>query len=74
MRAAAGISLNMGARLLNDVGTAFAIHQNATLRDLPCKQVQCDEIWAFVGMKRAQCATSALGYVGYRRRADVDRN
>lgn len=26
-------------------------YQNRTLRNLPCKRIQCDEIWAFVGSK-----------------------
>ena len=34
-------------RLLSDVGRACAEHQDKTLRNLPCKRIQCDEIWSF---------------------------
>lgn len=38
-------------KLLVDVGAARSDYQNRTLRNLPGKRVQCDEIWAFVGSK-----------------------
>jgi IS1 family transposase len=38
-------------RLLADLGTACAEYQDEVLRNLPCKRVQCDEIWSFVAMK-----------------------
>ena len=38
-------------KLLNDLGDACQTFQDATLRRLPCKRVQCDEIWSFVGCK-----------------------
>lgn len=34
-------------RLLSEVGTACADYQDAVLRHLPCKRLQCDEIWSF---------------------------
>lgn len=42
-----GCSINTVTKLLVDLGTACAIYQNDTLRNLPCKRVQVDEIWAF---------------------------
>jgi hypothetical protein len=30
-----------------DVGAACAVYQDQVLRDLPCKRIQCDEIWSF---------------------------
>lgn len=45
----AGCSFNTVSRLLLDVGAACTEFQDRTLRDLRCTQVQCDEIWSFVG-------------------------
>lgn len=44
----ADCSINTVTKLLVDVGTACAEHQDTALRNLPCKRVQCDEIWSFV--------------------------
>lgn len=38
-------------RLLATVGLACEDLQDRWLRDLPCKRVEVDEIWSFVGMK-----------------------
>ena len=46
-----GCSINTITKLLVDLGTACAIYQNDTLRNLICKRVQVDEIWAFCGSK-----------------------
>ncbi len=46
-----GTSKNTVAKLLEDAGDAFLDYQRRTLRDLPCKRIQCDEIWSFCGMK-----------------------
>jgi IS1 family transposase len=45
-------SINTVTKLLVDVGAACAEHQDKTLRNLPCKRIQCDEIWSFVGSKQ----------------------
>ena len=45
------VSINTVTRLLVDVGAACDLYQNETLRNLPCKRVQVDEIWSFCGMK-----------------------
>jgi IS1 family transposase len=37
--------------LLADLGAACSAYQDEALRDLPCRRIQCDEIWAFVGAK-----------------------
>ena len=42
-----GASKNTVTKLLVDVGTACSDYQFKTLRDLPCKRIQCDEIWSF---------------------------
>ena len=38
-------------KLVRDLGKACADYQDATLRNLACKRVQCDEIWSFIYAK-----------------------
>ncbi len=42
-----GVSRNTITSLLVAVGAACAEYQDKALRGLPCKRVQCDEIWSF---------------------------
>lgn len=42
-----GASKNTVTKLLVDSGVACAEYQNLILRGLPCKRIQCNEIWAF---------------------------
>jgi IS1 family transposase len=49
-------------KLLADVGAACADFQNKTLVNLPCKRIQCDEIWSFVGAKQKSVLQGAAGY------------
>ena len=49
-------------KLLADVGAACAEYQNKALVNLPCKRVQCDEIWSFVGAKQKHVEQGAAGY------------
>lgn len=46
-----GASKNTIVKLLEDAGEAFSDYQDRTLRNLTCKRVQVDEIWAFVYAK-----------------------
>ena len=48
----ADCSINTVTKLLVDVGMACAEYQDKALRNLPCKRVQCDEVWSFVGCKQ----------------------
>lgn len=45
------ISRNTISKLLVEAGAACAEYQDMVLRNLSCKRVQCDEIWAFIGAK-----------------------
>lgn len=47
-----GKSINTVTKLLVDLGTACDLYQNETLRNLPCKRVQVDEIWTFCYAKQ----------------------
>jgi IS1 family transposase len=63
-----GASKNTVSRLLVDAGRACAEYQDRALRDLPCKRVQLDEIWAFVyakndNVQKAKAAPADAGDV-----------
>ncbi|MBI5936454.1 MAG: DDE-type integrase/transposase/recombinase [Betaproteobacteria bacterium] len=60
-----GCSINTVTKLLVDVGEACLEYQDRTLRDLPCKRMQCDEIWAFCGMKEKNVPEEHKGEPGY---------
>jgi len=57
-------SINTVTKLLVDVGTACDLYQNETLKNLPCKRVQVDEIWSFVGMKEKNVPPMRRGDIG----------
>ena len=61
----ADCSINTVTKLLVDVGTACAEYQDKALRNLPCKRVQCDEIWSFVGAKQKNVAPEYQGVFGH---------
>ena len=42
-----GVSINTVSKLLIDAGQACAAFHDATVRNVPSKAVQCDEIWSF---------------------------
>lgn len=46
-----GVAKNTIVKLLVELAAAVTKYQDETLRNLPCKRLQCDEIWAFVGGK-----------------------
>jgi len=46
-----GAAMNTVLKLLRDLGEACSEYQDGAMQDLPCKRLQCDEIWAFVGAK-----------------------
>lgn len=56
-----GCSINTVTKLLVDLGMACAIYQNEALRNLPCKRVQVDEIWAFCYSKQKNTPPNIRG-------------
>ena len=60
----ADCSINTVTKLLVDVGTACAEYQDNALRNLPCKRIQCDEIWSFVGAKQKNVPAEREGEFG----------
>ena len=59
-----GASKTTVTRLLVDAGRVAAQWHGEHLRELPCRRVQVDEIWAFVGMKAANVPTERRGEFG----------
>jgi IS1 family transposase len=48
-----GAAKNTIAKLLLDLGSACSDFQDGALRNLTCQRIQVDEIWSFVGCKKA---------------------
>ncbi|MGH8584310.1 MAG: IS1 family transposase [Gammaproteobacteria bacterium] len=61
----ADCSINTVTKLLVDVGAACSEYQDKTLRNLPCKRIQCDEIWAFCYAKQKNVPEDRKGVFGY---------
>jgi IS1 family transposase len=59
-----GASKNTIVKLLRDAGEACSDNQDRVLRDLPCKRIQVDEIWSFVGMKQKNLPEERKGEFG----------
>lgn len=60
-----GIHRDTIMRLLVEVGTGCAELMDEKMRELPCRRVQVDEIWAYVGKKQRQVkATDNTARVG----------
>ena len=59
-----GCSINTVSKLLTDIGDACTAFQDRTLVDLPCKTLQCDEIWSFVYSKQKNVPADRQGEFG----------
>ncbi len=60
-----GCSINTVTKLLEEVGFACNMYQSEHLRNLTCKRVQCDEIWAFCYSKERNVAPADKGVLGH---------
>ncbi|MGA2184244.1 MAG: IS1 family transposase [Bryobacteraceae bacterium] len=60
-----GVSKGAVLRLLASVGKACADYQNATIRSIPAKRVQIDEIWSFCYAKQKNVTNKMLDEVGF---------
>ncbi|MGA2186499.1 MAG: IS1 family transposase [Bryobacteraceae bacterium] len=47
-----GVAKNTIQKLLLELGAACSEYMDRTLVNLPCKRIQCDEIWSFVAAKQ----------------------
>ncbi len=52
-------------KLLAEVGTACKAYHDAIMRNLPCKRVQCDEIWSFCYAKERNVPSEFRGTFGF---------
>lgn len=62
----ADVSINTVTKLLEDAGEACAAFHAETVKNIPAKHVQCDEIWSFcyAKAKNVATATAALDDAG----------
>ena len=60
-----GVSKDAITRLLVRLGSAAADYQDRTLRNLKCKRIQCDEIWAFCYAKDKNVPADKQGKFGF---------
>lgn len=56
-----GIHRTTILKLLVELGNACAEYQSKTLVNLPCKRIQCDEIWSFFGAKEKNTTAEQKG-------------
>ncbi len=60
-----GTAKNTVAKLLRDVGGVCSDYQSLTMRNLPCKRIQVDEIWSFCYAKQKNVPQEHQGEFGY---------
>ena len=60
-----GVSKDTVMKLLVDVGKVCAEYQDRVFRNLPCKRVQCDEIWSFCHAKEKNVSPEHKGILGH---------
>lgn len=60
-----GVSINTVTKLLVDAGRVCLEYQDKNLVNLPCKRIECDEIWAFCYAKAKNVPEAKKGQFGY---------
>lgn len=56
-----GVDKETVMKLLVDVGEFCSLYQDVVLTNLPCRRVEADEIWSFVGAKEANKTREGQG-------------
>ena len=59
-----GYAKNTIVKLLAELGGACSEYMNDHFRDLPCRRVQCDEIWSFCYAKEKNVPADMKGQFG----------
>lgn len=59
------VAFNTILKLLPEIGKACAEYQDKVFRNLPCKKIQCDEIWSFCYAKDKNVPDDKKGQFGY---------
>jgi len=60
-----GAAKNTVTKLLTDIGKVCLEYQDLMLVNLPCKKIQCDEIWSFCYAKEKNVPENHKGSFGY---------
>lgn len=60
-----GAAKNTVTKLLVDLGAACSAYMDEVLRELPCRRVECDEIWSFCHAKAKNVPAEHQGEWGY---------
>jgi IS1 family transposase len=60
-----GAAKNTVIKLLCDLGADCTEYQDRVFKDLPCKRLQCDEIWSFCYSKERNIPKDRQGKFGY---------
>jgi len=60
-----GVAKNTVVKLLIALGKACAEYQDKAFKNLPCKHIQCDEIWSFCYAKEKNVPKDKKGKFGY---------
>jgi hypothetical protein len=60
-----GAAKNTVVKLLCDLGAACTESQDRVFKDLPCKRLQCDEIWSFCYSKERNIPKDKQGKFGF---------
>ena len=68
----ADVAYNSVLKLVSDAGKACSDYQDTVLRNLPCKHIQVDEIWAFCYTKQKNVETRQEACGRCRGYLDVD--
>ena len=58
-------AINTVVKLFVELGSACVDYHDAVMYDLPCRRLQCDEIWAFVHAKAKNVPPEHRGEFGY---------
>lgn len=59
------VAFNSVLKFVPDIGKACAEFQDKAFRNLPCKRIQCDEIWSFCYCKERNVPEDKKGQFGY---------
>lgn len=60
-----GVAKNTVVKLLIDAGTVCVEYQDRALRNLTCKKIQADEVWAFCYAKQKNVPEDKKGQLGF---------
>src|SRR5260370_36794322 len=60
-----GVAFNTVLKLVPEIGKACEEYQQRVFRNLPCKRIQCDEIWSFCYAKNKNVPIEKRGQFGF---------